>query len=305
MTMDFLCELNVNLGTKGDASEGIGISNQLNKLTVLRDRFQHWWSPLDNAKQLYVAGMVLLGLSVGVGTAIDYGISASVLFMTAAVSTGIAFVIEGYRWLLAALEAPLAKWMTGVAGVMAAAIATGAASSTLAAATGQDPSTFKTAIAFLAPLSFVPILAMMVMLGGLIGMPFFVLGMFAKHGMTRGKPKDFDMLLSLARLIGFIVIVSAAAQLVSPSTRLNDGLETVARYSAYLLDMYPDRACSPIEGDRVSRINDNLIIIGRMTDDGLQFVRKECAISAESTDLRPSKKPTAPTTDTRQTSVVP
>jgi hypothetical protein len=263
----------------------------LNKLTVLRDLFEKWWSPLDNAKQLYVAGMVLLGLCVGVGTATDYGILASVLFMTSVVSIGVAFVIEGYRWLVATLEAHLAKWMTGVVGVMAAALATGAAASTLATATGQDPTAFTTAIAFLAPLSFVPIIAILVMVGGLLGVPLFVIGSLVKHGLAPGKPKDFDLFLSLAKLIGFFTIISFAGQLISPSTRLNEGLETTARYSAFFLDMVPDRTCAPTEGDRVVRINDSLVVIGRMTDDGLQFVREDCDIAAEATVLRPPKKP--------------
>jgi hypothetical protein len=213
--------------------------------------------------------------------------------MTAAVSTGIAFVIEGYRWLVAALEAPLAKWLTGVAGVMAAALATGAALSTLAVATGQDPSSFKTATAFLAPLSFVPILAVLIMAGGLVGLPFLIFGSLVKHGLTPSKLKDFDVLLSVARLIGFFTIIAFAGELASPSTRLNEGLETTARYSAFFLDMVPDRACTPTEGDRVARINDSLVIIGRLTDDGLQFVRRECAIAAQSEVLRPPQMPSA------------
>ena len=59
---------------------------------------------------------------------------------------------------------------------------------------------------------------------------------------------------------------------------------------AFFLDTVPDRACAPTEGDHVARINDSLAIITRMTDDGVQFVRKDCAIAAESTELLPPKK---------------
>lgn len=251
-----------------------------------RDRLQKWWLLLDNAKQLYVAGMAMAVLFVVVVVVTGKGLPAEILFLTAVTTFAIAFLIEGYRWLIATLEAPAAKWLTAVGGVMAAALATGAASSTLATATGQDPNAFKTATAFLAPVSFVPILAMLVVIGGVLGMPFFAIGMFAKHGLTRGKLKDFDMLLSFGRLMGFATLVVTAAQLVSPPARLEKGLEKAAGYSAYFLDMAPNRTCAPTEGDRVARINDSLVVIGRVTDDGLQFVRQNCAVAAEATTLR-------------------
>ena len=106
------------------------------------DRIQQWWMALDNVKQLYVAGMIMAGLFVAIIAIAGMGLLADVVLLTATTIAAIAFVIEGYRRLVATLEAPLAKWLTGVAGVMAAALATGAASSTLAVATGQDPSAF-------------------------------------------------------------------------------------------------------------------------------------------------------------------
>lgn len=130
----------------------------------------------------------------------------------------------------------------------------------------------------------------MIMAGGLLGLPFFVIGMLAKHSLARDKPKDFDMLLSFARVAGLIGIAAAAGQLISPPTRLNEGLETAARYSAFFLDMVPDGTCAPIEGDRVARINDSLVIVGRMTEDGLQFVRKDCALAADAAALKPPRK---------------
>ena len=269
------------------------------------DRIQQWWMALDNVKQLYVAGMIMAGLFVAIIAIAGMGLLADVVLLTATTIAAIAFVIEGYRRLVATLEAPLAKWLTGVAGVMAAALATGAASSTLAVATGQDPSAFKTATAFLAPLSFVPILAMLIMVGGLFVLPIYMIGALAKHGLTRGKLRDLDLLLSFARVIGLIGIAAAAGQLISPPTRFNDGLEVAARYSAFFLDMVPDRACAPTEGDRVARISDSLVIIARMTDDGVQFVRKDCVIEAETNALRPPKKSAASVTDNRHTGTIP
>jgi len=103
-----------------------------------RDRLQKWGLLLDNAKQLYVAGMAMAVLFVVVVVVTGKGLPAEILFLTAVTSFAIAFLIEGYRWLIATLEAPAAKWLTAVGGVMAAALATGAATSTLAAATGQE-----------------------------------------------------------------------------------------------------------------------------------------------------------------------
>jgi hypothetical protein len=253
------------------------------------DRIQQWWIALDNVKQLYVASMIMAGLFVATIPIAGIGLLSDVFLTTATTTAAIAFVIEGYRWLVAKLEAPLAKWLTGIAGVMAAALATGAASATLAVATGQDPSAFNTATAFLAPLSFVPILATLIIAGGLLVLIFCFIGSLAKHSLSRAKLKRFDVLLLFARGIGIVGVSSAASQVISPPMQFNDGLEATARYSAFFLDMVPDRTCAPTEGDRVARINDSLVIIARMTDDGLQFVRKDCAITAERTSLWPPK----------------
>lgn len=264
---------------------------QMNMLIADHGRMQQWWSSLDNVKQLYVAGMIMAGLFVATIPIAGIGLLSDVFLTTATTTAAIAFVIEGYRWLVAKLEAPLAKWLIGIAGVMAAALATGAASSTLAVATGQDPSAFKTATAFLAPLSFIPILATLIIAGGLLVLIFYFTGSLAKHSLSRAKLRGFDVLLSFARGIGIIGVASAASQVISPPMQFNDGLEAAARYSAFFLDMVPDRTCAPTAGDRVVRINDNLVVIGRLTEDGLQFVRRECAVTAQSTVLRPPKIP--------------
>lgn len=50
--------------------------------------------------------------------------------------------------------------------------------------------------------------------------------------------------------------------------QFNDDLEAAARHSAFFLDTVPDRAYAPAKGDRVARINDILVIIALVTDDG-------------------------------------
>ena len=265
----------------------------MNTLIAQRDRMQEWWNSLKNTEQLYIAGMIIAGLFFGAIAIAGTGLSADILLITSATTIGIAFVMESYRWLVARLEAFPAKWLTGVVTVMAAAVATGAASSTLATATGQDPSVFERTTTFLAPLSFVPILATLIAIGGTLGLPLIMISELAKHGCTLGKPKNFDVLLSLARAGGMAFVAVVAAQLLLPSTRLYEGLETTARYSAFFLDMVPDRTCAATGGDRVVRINDNLVVIGRLTDDGLQFVRRECAVAAQSEVLRPPQMPSA------------
>lgn len=202
---------------------------------------------------------------------------------------GLVFLREAYVWLLPKLELPLVKLLIAAAGVMAAAAATGISRMAVNDATGQDPSHFGTTVALLVPLSFAPVLAALVTVSGFVIIPGTLLWGLLKALLTWSKPTDLDILLSVARMFGCIVVVVAAASLLTPSSFLFPSLRWLASHSAYLFDFQPNPACGPVESDRVLRLNDDLVIIARMTADGPQFVRRECSLLAESTPLRAPK----------------
>lgn len=106
---------------------------------------------------------------------------------------------------------------------------------------------------------------MLKMAGGLLGLPFYIISMLAEHRLTLGTPKDFNLLLSFARVAGLICIVAATGQLSSPQTRRKDYSERETRYSTSFVHMARDRKCAHSESDRVTNINDSMVITGRIT----------------------------------------
>lgn len=273
------------------------------KSTML-ERASKRWSSFPSAARLYLVGLLIFAAGFALSFFQPKGLAVNWAFTTAMICLGAGFLREGYGWAVLRKDYPLVKLAGGVLTVMAAAVATGGAAITIADATGQDPSNFKSSIALLAPLSFVPILAIVVMLVGFFSLPIILLLSAGKHALKKQGDDGFEALLLIARILGSVALIAGAGQLLSPSTRVDDGLKWIAAYSAYMLDMHTDQNCSTVPGDRITRLNDNLVILGRITDEGPRFARVSCALAPEATVLPPPKSgnpkssepPTAPKT---------
>lgn len=256
------------------------------KLIALRN----WWLGKSPIVRLYFGGTacILFGLVL---FHFDPKSAASTVAVYAAVVLCIsAFLRESYALLVPKLELPLVKLLVTIVGVMALAAATGVSRTTINEATGQDASQFPSAVAFLVPISFVPVLALLIAFLGtiavLLGFLWSVLMMLLK----RGAFSDLEFFLNLARFFSGISIVLIAATQLGTSSHIHRAAIFVARYSALILDLQTNRSCAPLEGDRVTRINDDFVVIGRQTSDGPRFVRRACPITPDISDLPPPVK---------------
>lgn len=198
---------------------------------------------------------------------------------------GLCFLKEAYDWGVPKLQLPLVKLLVAAGGVMAAAAATGVSRMAVNEVTGQDPAAFTTAVAFLVPLSFVPVLAALVVLGGVFVVPATMIGSLGRAFFTWSKPKDLDVMLSLARVFGCVTIIAASTSMLNASSFIFPTLRWLAGHSAMMFDLQPNTACAEDSKDRVLRLTDDVVIVGRATEDGLQFVRRDCPLVAEGTLL--------------------
>lgn len=253
-------------------------------------RLKTWWLGHAGVIRLYLGGMGCLLIATALGITDQKALATHVAFYAAFTLLALPFLREIYIWVLPKFELSLVKLAIAAVGVMAAAAATGISRMTVSDATGQAPEQFSTTVALLIPLSFIPVLALIVLAVGAVMSLLALIWMFGTMAFTKSRPFSLELVLMVARTIAGVVVVFGAASVVSPSSFFNPFVKWVAGHSAYLFDLQPDPSCAPDDGDRVARINDDLVIIGRATDDGLQFVRKACAIAAEDSELRPPQK---------------
>ena len=192
-----------------------------------------------------------------------------------------AFLTESYYWTVERLNYPLMKLAITVLGVISLAAATGVSKITVNDATGQDPSYFASAVALLVPFSFVPVAAALIIVTGTFGVIIGLLWGLAKLGMPSSRVRDVDLALTLTRIFSGFIVVSIASTLLSSSSFIYPSMRWVASHSALFFDMYEGAECSTDTRDRVGRINDDLVVIGRMTNSGPQFTRASCPLGPQ------------------------
>ncbi|MEB1661119.1 hypothetical protein VDR28_22060, partial [Xanthomonas campestris pv. campestris] len=108
-----------------------------------------------------------------------------------------------------------------------------------------------------------------------------------KLARSEAKNGHLDVIVTMIRGLSAFVVLFGASALSNNQSVVYPAMRWVAAYSAFFLDLQQDSACAPLEGDKVARINDSLILVGRLTEAGPQFVRRTCALTPESTALRP------------------
>jgi len=96
----------------------------------------------------------------------------------------------------------------------------------------------------------------------------------------------------IARLLGLMGLVCASNAIASRASDIGDRMQFVGAYVAFVLDMQLNPACAENPGDRVARINDDLVVIARQTGAGIVFARRACPISAQTEPLPPPKAAT-------------
>ncbi|MDC8744678.1 hypothetical protein [Xanthomonas campestris] len=251
----------------------------------LISKLRSGWQGLRPTAKVYAAAVIVFAVGIAAAWKAPKSDLADGSANLALTLFGLCFLKEAYDWVVPKLQLPLVKLLVAASGVMAAAAATGVSRMAVYEATGQDPAAFTTTVAFLVPLSFVPVLAALIAVGGVFVVPATLIGSLGKAVYTWSKPKDLDIMLSLARVFGCVTVIAASASMINASSFIFPTLRWLAGHSAMMFDLQPNTACAEDSKDRMLRLTDDVVILGRTTDDGLQFVRRDCPLVAEGTLL--------------------
>ncbi|QND80516.1 hypothetical protein H4W19_01540 [Pseudoxanthomonas mexicana] len=245
-----------------------------------------WWEEKSGVHKLYLGASAIALAGVTLFMWHPESDVAGILGRVGFTMFALAYLREAYLWTIPKLELPLVKLAIAALGVMAAAAATGVSRMAVNDATGQDPAHFATTVTLLVPISFVPVVAATVSVGGIIVVLATIFWTLLRSLWSWTRPADLDLLLGGVRVFSCLVIIGAAASILKSSSPLFPTMSSLASYSAYLFDAQPNSACGPAPEDRVLRLNDELVIVARTTTDGLQFVRRACNLVAEDSPLR-------------------
>lgn len=245
---------------------------------------ERWWVSQSSAGQVYMAGIGILLASAVCTVLGSKSPLVDVGFMAGLACWAIGLVIEAYGWGRTRFNPTVLKTLaTGVA-AMVVLVATAGNDATLAAVTGQDPGSFKVAQRLLSVFATAQLACFLAAVAGLIGIPVLFLALMASL-----KKGAFNWEV-LPRLLGYLFMVFAAWTNAADEGPLAALHRSIAAQAAYSLDMHEDRSCSPIEGDRVMRLNDDLVIVARPTDEGIAFRRVACKLTVQNEPLPSPRK---------------
>lgn len=248
---------------------------------------KNWWLENRPTVRLYLGGIACMLLSIALFLHGPRSLASDVATYAGCALLASAFLTECYYWTVERLNYPLMKLAITVLGVVTLAAATGVSKITVNDATGQDPSYFTSAVTLLVPLSFVPVAAALVIILGTFGVIIGLIWGLAKLGTASSKVRDLDLFITLTRILSGFVIVIIASAVLNSSSFIYPSMRWVASHSALYFDMYEGSGCSADVRDRVGRVNDDLVVIGRMTNSGPQFMRASCPLRPQNTVLAP------------------
>ncbi|WP_144410825.1 hypothetical protein [Xanthomonas arboricola] len=251
------------------------------------EKVKTWWLSHHWVIRLYLGGAVCMLASIALSLRSPGSFSSDVAFYASCSLLAIAFLGDTYAWVMPKLAHPLMKISVTVFGAIALTAAAGVGRVVVNEATSQQASLFPTSSALLSLLSIVPVTATLMTVLGAI--PAFLAMGWGLLKLSRSEATNghLDVIVTLIRGLSAFVVLFGASALSNSQSVVYPAMRWVAAYSAFFLDLQQDAACAPLEGDKVARINDSLILVGRLTEAGPQFVRRTCALTPESTALRP------------------
>lgn len=240
----------------------------------------HKWKAVPANRRLYRIGLgLLIGALILALLRLPAELGSATLVAGATACAG-SLAMELYAWIAKRSEALWFKVLLAPLAIMAGAVATGMASSYVAGATGQEASTFKLAIALVAPLAFVPILCIAISIVGMLSIPVV---MFLTVGEDlRPGSREPSVSKIFGRIFGVIALASFAAMVPTQSSGIDPALDKLAMHAAFLLDMQANTACSSNPEDRVARVNDEFVVVARKTANGIRFEQRTCRRHASS-----------------------
>lgn len=235
---------------------------------------------LSQVEKAYVLGMTLCAVAIFMPLAgVEHPVVLSIFLLAGLLLCG-ALAREAYVLIVRHLESTLSKWLMVPAAVMVSAYSLGSAANIVNMATGHDPGLFPRATTFMAPVSAIPALAFFVSV--LAGIALLV--MFFAWGSqlsSKDRKRSSKAWVWLGRIGGALATLSLISPLAVEQSSFGRFVETTAGWMAQGLDMHVDRTCATGELDRVLRMNDELVLVARRTDEGLVFRREECALQSE------------------------
>lgn len=255
----------------------------INLRTKLAHRLREWWRSASPTLRVFAVGggavaASLAILRVGGPDRVGIGLLlAGGLFLTAA------FLLDLYQLALQAWNRPLGKVVGTLVATMVAAVSMALASVLAKDATGIDPQHLSYAVTFLAPLTAGFLLIAATMLIVVLVFVWFIVesvwaGLNSLFGQSKGpRPVGTDKVL--IRLVGVIALVVTNAVLYDIGQRPYTGLLTgTAKYFTYGLEMYGNDVCA-LGGERIRRLNDEVVAVGRMTPTGVEFEQRRCTLA--------------------------
>ena len=273
------------------------------------------WAAQPIHIRLYQAGLALVLVGVLMMAASLDPLGEQIAFGAAVGALTIGFLKDSYGWVAPHLELRPVKFAATVFGAICAAVATGLSQVTIGSATGQDPTLFPTTIAVLATISFAYVIASVVVAIGMVALTLIfawwifvsivdqiIAGVINFANMLRGRlpvqskaPSEgadqevrvFGLPVNVVRAAAAFIVLWSCSYLLQSSSAVSHGVRWIAGASAYQFDLHADKSCSSIPGDRIRRINDTIVVIGRHTSSGFAFARKRCDLAEEAIKLPP------------------
>lgn len=257
--------------------------------TRLKESIAHWWDHTTQVMQLFAVGggAVLLSIALALVHAPDRLVvglmAAGTLFLSAA------FLTECYLAALRLWDAPWGKLLGALLGTMVASSSMALSSVIFNTATGLDPANFSYVVAFIAPLTagyLLTVGTMAVAVGffvWMVGYTFLGFLLTLVGGKKYAHRLDTDKVL--IRMVGVIALVMTNVVAVDFGGRSYQGaLESTARGFTYVLEMYAEDPCAQ-DGERIRRISDEIVAVGRWGGQRLVFGQRTCPASSSAGDL--------------------
>ncbi|MBN6100595.1 hypothetical protein JR064_00245 [Xanthomonas sp. CFBP 8703] len=266
-----------------ETAEGLGVAPAKASIT---EKMKIWWLNHPWVVRLYLGGAMCMLSHLILFLRSPNSFPSNVALYAGSALLVIAFLGDAYEWLTPKIGTIFIKVSASAVGAIVLAVASGVGRTMVNGATHQQPSLFPVSTALLTLISVVPVTATLLATIGAIPAIFFFFWAIFKYAKRKVQ---LDTIISTARGLGGIIAVFGALTFSSNSSAIYPAMQKVAAYSAFFFDLQKYDSCAPLEDDRVSRINDSLVVIGRITETGPQFVRRTCLLQAETTVLAPPR----------------
>lgn len=250
--------------------------------TQIRDSAAQWWDKTTQAMQLFVVGGGALVLSILVFAIQGPGRLVAGLMVAGALFVAVAFLMDCYVVALGLWEKPLGKLAGALLATMIASSSMALSSVTFNAATGLDPASFAYAVAFIAPLTAGYLITVGIM--GVVvvffawSILYTIVGFFLAHFGGRKHSHRFDADKVVIRMVGvFALVLTNAVVIDFGGKTYESALASIARGFTFFLEMYPNDRCA-LSGERIHRLSDELVAVGRWEDNRLVFEQRRCEV---------------------------